>query len=74
MPEGEINFASRAAGAVGGNAPEEHRWNPKAVNPALLKKGKNTIAVEVHQASPTSSDLSFDLRLTGYRVDVPEKK
>jgi Bacterial Ig domain len=29
-----------------------------------LHEGMNTIAVEVHQASSTSSDLSFDLRLS----------
>ncbi|MEZ5330307.1 MAG: lamin tail domain-containing protein [Verrucomicrobiales bacterium] len=29
-----------------------------------LQKGENVVAVEVHQVSPTSSDLSFDLQLT----------
>jgi hypothetical protein len=35
----------------------------------LLKIGTNTIAVEVHQASATSTDLSFDLELTGILRD-----
>lgn len=33
-----------------------------AVDPLLLVDGDNVIAVEVHQGSPTSSDLSFDLQ------------
>ena len=31
----------------------------------LLRQGKNVIAAEVHQASPSSPDLSFDLELVG---------
>ncbi|MCH2061566.1 MAG: Ig-like domain-containing protein [Verrucomicrobiales bacterium] len=33
------------------------------VNPALLVAGNNVLAVEVHQAGATSSDISFDLEL-----------
>ena len=36
---------------------------------ALLHNGVNTIAVSVHQYNNTSSDLSFDLRLTGTPVN-----
>jgi hypothetical protein len=36
------------------------------VNPALLTGGPNVLAVEVHQSSPESSDLSFDLELLGF--------
>jgi hypothetical protein len=32
--------------------------------PGTLKEGLNTLAVEVHQASLTSSDVSFDLAIT----------
>jgi len=32
---------------------------------SALRSGDNVIAVEVHQVSPTSSDLIFDLTLTG---------
>ncbi|MCB9881769.1 MAG: metallophosphoesterase family protein [Planctomycetes bacterium] len=32
---------------------------------ALLVAGTNVLAVEVHQANPTSSDVSFDLELIG---------
>ena len=33
------------------------------IDPTVLQDGDNTIAVEVHQASETSSDLSFDLQV-----------
>ena len=35
--------------------------------PSVLSRGTNVIAVEVHQASATSSDLSFDLELFAER-------
>lgn len=36
-----------------------------AVSPSVLVAGSNVIAVEIHQSGGTSSDLSFDLELTG---------
>jgi hypothetical protein len=39
-------------------------WQSYAVDPKLLVEGTNTLAVEVHLASPASSSLSFDLQLT----------
>jgi hypothetical protein len=36
-------------------------------SPLLLKKGANTIAVELHQASAEDEDASFDLELRGQR-------
>ncbi len=53
-------FALAAAGA------DENEWHPYDLDPALLVAGANTIAVEVHQSGAASSDVSFDLRLTGY--------
>jgi hypothetical protein len=38
------------------------------IDPALLRVGLNVLAVELHQAIATSSDLSFDLRLDGMRT------
>lgn len=35
------------------------------LSPSVLVAGANTIAVEIHQGSDDSSDVSFDLRLTG---------
>ncbi|RIK84024.1 MAG: hypothetical protein DCC68_02405 [Planctomycetota bacterium] len=43
---------------------DESQFFTFAVDHSLLVEGTNTIAVEVHQADPGSSDLSFDLRLT----------
>jgi hypothetical protein len=33
------------------------------LSPGLLVNGSNTVAVEIHQSGPDSSDISFDLRL-----------
>ncbi|MBI5363062.1 MAG: metallophosphoesterase [Planctomycetes bacterium] len=45
---------------------DENLWHPYDVSPAWLFAGANTLAVEVHQVSATSSDVSFDARLTGF--------
>ncbi|KGJ91201.1 metallophosphoesterase [Colwellia psychrerythraea] len=42
----------------------ESAWVEHAISSALLHQGKNLIAVEVHQLSKQSSDISFDLALT----------
>ncbi|MEX2188277.1 MAG: Ig-like domain-containing protein [Pirellulales bacterium] len=49
--------------AVAGD--EENAFLPFDINPAVLVAGRNVIAVEVHQASATSNDMSFDLYLHG---------
>jgi hypothetical protein len=47
--------------------PEESTWFSYGINPSLFTQGENVIAVEVHQASVTSPDLSFDLELVAHR-------
>ena len=42
-----------------------------ALPPSVLGEGANTIAVEIHQRDPTSSDVSFNLSLVGSRTTVP---
>jgi hypothetical protein len=37
------------------------------IDPSFLQEGTNTLAVEVHQATVDSSDVSFDLELLGQR-------
>ncbi len=59
----DAEFDSPASGATGGGT--ENTFFEFAVDPALLVAGDNMIAVEVHQAGPTSSDISFDLELLG---------
>ena len=41
-------------------------------SPNLLVDGRNVLAVEIHQADAGSSDISFDLRLTGEAASGPE--
>jgi hypothetical protein len=38
-------------------------WRSYDLNPAMLQNGTNTLAVEIHQSSITSSNISFDLQL-----------
>ncbi len=63
MPSGAIGFGTFAATTVGGA--EENTFYAQDVALSRLLKGANTLAVEVHQANLTSSDISFDLRLVG---------
>jgi len=66
MPSGEINYQTWASGAgvpVGGA--DESTFYTYDIDPDILLDGTNIIAVEIHQASGTSSDISFDLELLG---------
>jgi Carbohydrate binding module (family 6)/Calcineurin-like phosphoesterase/Purple acid Phosphatase, N-terminal domain len=64
MPQGTISYATRAAVTAVG-AEESTTYVAAAVSPSLLVAGTNVVAVEVHQADASSSDLSFDLELLG---------
>jgi photosystem II stability/assembly factor-like uncharacterized protein len=57
MPTGTITAATRASGHEA-NGYQAFDWN---AHRSLLRAGVNTIAVEVHQADASSSDLVFDL-------------
>ena len=61
MPAGPIVFNTLASATVFGA--DESTLQEFAVDPALLVAGTNVVAVEVHQAHATSSDVSFDLEL-----------
>jgi hypothetical protein len=63
MPGGAYNSLTYASTVVGG-ADETTTFYSTSVTAALLVSGLNLLAVEVHQANATSSDLSFDLELT----------
>jgi hypothetical protein len=63
MPEGDINFDTFAANVAGG-ADESNFW-PADIDPGLLVDGDNVLAVEIHQANASSSDISFDFELNG---------
>jgi len=63
MPSGAVTSATFASTALG--APEESTFYAASLAPALLVTGTNVLAVEVHQANLTSSDLSFNAELIG---------
>jgi len=69
MPSGTITYSTFAGGRVGGDA--EDTFYLHDLSPALLVDGTNVIAVEVHQRTLTSSDVSFAARLTGIKVTDP---
>lgn len=49
----------------------ESLWLSEDISTQYLVNGENTIAVEVHQISTTSSDLSFDLALHQVSAQLP---
>ncbi|HEB61383.1 MAG TPA: metallophosphoesterase family protein [Phycisphaeraceae bacterium] len=63
MPGGSVNYLTRASSTVSGA--EESTFFTVNFDPAALQAGSNTLAVEIHQRSSTSSDISFDLFLEG---------
>lgn len=64
-----ITFTNWALVAAAGE--DETRFFTTNVNPALLVEGTNCLAIEVHQSSATSSDFSFDARLTALAWHAP---
>ena len=46
-------------------------FTDRTVPTSALVEGQNVLAVEVHQASRTSSDMGFDVELVGQRSALP---
>jgi subtilisin-like proprotein convertase family protein len=69
MPTGAVVFGTLANGAV--NKLNESTFFTNNINPSLLRNGTNWVAVEIHQSAPESSDISFDLALTGIQFSSP---
>ena len=63
LPVGPIGYQTTSLTFLDG--PEETEFIEFNIPGSLLVAGLNTIAVEVHQSSGTSSDLRFDAQLTG---------
>ena len=64
MPEGDVSHATRAILSI--SSPEENTtFVPTNVPPTFLREGTNHLAVEIHQYSPVSADVSFDLEIAG---------
>lgn len=62
MPNGTVGFDTTAIAVVGG-ADETTYYRFTVDN--TLNSGTNVISVELHQQAGTSSDLSFDMEVTG---------
>lgn len=62
LPTGTITAATRAS--VGRSGNDEAATRTFTIPPSAIVAGTNTIAVEVHQDAPSSSDLSFAASLT----------
>ena len=63
MPTGAVTYATYAS-TVAAGADETTAFYATNVSPNLLVNGTNVLAVEVHQANATSTDLSLDLELS----------
>jgi uncharacterized repeat protein (TIGR01451 family) len=62
MPGGPITFGTLSTSLASDDGAGEHIVSLPS---SYFVNGANTIAVEVHQNDPASSDLSFDLKLDG---------
>lgn len=73
----ELLRASMPAGAVTGTSPangatdDGQGFATFTIPTTAFRTGTNTLAVELHQAAPTTSDASFDLELTFERPVTP---
>jgi len=66
MPGGVISYNTLTPDYVSGE--NEKIFHNYSINPDYLLEGNNVIAVEVHQATLSSSDLSFDFRLSAEKI------
>ncbi len=65
MPQGAIDAETLASSTISG--PAESNWTSHSLELNMMP-GANVLAVEVHQSSSTSSDISFDL---AFSIAVP---
>jgi hypothetical protein len=59
MPSGTVGYRTLASAAI-----DDVTFHQTAVSVGNLVSGNNVLAVEIHQANGTSSDISLDLELT----------
>jgi hypothetical protein len=62
MPSGVIDYGTLASSSISGS--DESDFHTFSIGSEFLINGNNIIAVEVHQSSANSSDVSFDLELS----------
>ena len=65
LPSSAVTPTTLATASVGGA--DETLWNVFTVPSTALVTGPNTLAIELHQSAPDSSDLGLDVRLFGLR-------
>jgi hypothetical protein len=70
MTNDVVDYSTRALVAV--SSADESTFFTTNVNPALFVNGTNLLAVEIHQQSTNSSDVSFDLYLTARAFGRPD--
>lgn len=70
MPSGSINYNTLASQTVAGSA--EDAFVSFKIGNQNFQNGDNVIAVEVHQASRSSSDIGFDLSVSPEIILPPE--
>lgn len=63
LPAGPIAYTNFATKLVGLYAP--YSFNPVSVDTTKLQPGTNILAIEVHQFSPFTAAMGFDLELIG---------
>lgn len=69
LPAGPIAYTNLATKLVGLYAP--YSFNPVTVDAAKLQLGTNILAIEVHQFSPFTAAMGFDLELIGRGQIIP---
>ncbi|MBT3748406.1 MAG: hypothetical protein HOG34_05425, partial [Bacteroidetes bacterium] len=61
MGPGSVEYSTLASEGVSGS--DDKIYYSEEINGFSFRDGKNVLAVEVHQVSPGSSDLTFDMNL-----------
>lgn len=65
ITSGTVTYSTAASSAI------EDTWDTVVLDPSALTAGTNVFAVEIHQSSGTSSDISFDLALEATLIPPP---
>lgn len=65
MPDGVIAYADTALAGGFGSGESSYYEETVTLLPGALTEGSNTLAVEIHQESDSSSDLVIDVELLG---------
>ena len=63
MPDGQIDYRTKATDTTSDK--DEDIFFPINIDTDLLVNGENLLAVEIHQSTSSSSDIFFDLILSG---------